>query len=87
MSENFETIEARLCAYVEGELDEQGKAEIEKHLLANPHHRRLLDELSAQRTLLRRLPRDPAPPELAESFKRHHESAAQFKAPRAQDPF
>lgn len=76
MSENFESIEARLCAYVEGELDEQGKVEIEKHLEANPHHRRLLTELAAQRDLLRRLPREPAPAELAETFNAQLERAA-----------
>lgn len=86
MSENFETIEARLCAYVEGELDEQGQAEIEKHLEANPHHRRLLDELSAQRTLLRRLPRESAPSELAESFNGQLERAALLKGPEADSP-
>ena len=30
MSQSSEQIEAKLCAYLEGELDEQGRAEIEK---------------------------------------------------------
>ena len=42
MAENSENIEARLCAYVEGDLDEQGRVEIERHLEAHPNHRRLL---------------------------------------------
>ncbi len=47
MAENSENIEAKLCAYVEGDLDEQGRVEIERHLEQNPNHRRLLAELTA----------------------------------------
>src|SRR5438105_2082208 len=69
MSDNpQEIIEAKLCAYVDNELDADGRAEIEKHLEENPHHRRLLEDLRATRDLVRFLPREPAPPELAESF-------------------
>jgi hypothetical protein len=68
MSQNQEIIEAKLCAYIDGVLDAEGRAEIEKHLEANPQHRRLLESLRATRDLLRWLPREPAPPELAESL-------------------
>src|SRR5688500_11072037 len=68
MAENSENIEAKLCAYVEGDLDEAGRIEIERHLEIHPNHRRLLGELAATRDLLRYLPREPAPAELAESF-------------------
>lgn len=68
MSQNQEIIEAKLCAYIDGVLDTEGRAEIEKHLEANPQHRRLLESLRATRDLLRWLPREPAPPELAESL-------------------
>jgi hypothetical protein len=68
MSQNQEIIESKLCAYVEGELDAEGRAEIEKHLNANPQHRRLLESLRATRDLLRWLPREQAPPELAETL-------------------
>lgn len=68
MSQNQEIIEAKLCAYVDGELDPDGRAEIEKHLEANPQHRRLLESLRATRDLLKWLPREPAPPELAETL-------------------
>lgn len=68
MSQNQEIIESKLCAYIDGELDPEGRAEIEKHLEANPQHRRLLESLKATRDLLRWLPREPAPPELAESL-------------------
>jgi len=68
MSQNQEIIESKLCAYVDGELDSEGRAEIEKHLEANPQHRRLLESLRATRDLLKWLPREPAPPELAETL-------------------
>ena len=54
MSQNSEQIEAKLCAYLEGELDEQGRAEIEKHLEQHPAHRKLLSEVGKTRGLLRR---------------------------------
>ena len=76
MPENSENIEARLCAYVEGDLDEQGRVEIERHLAAHPNHRRLLSELMATRDLLRYLPREQAPPELAETFNAQLERSA-----------
>jgi hypothetical protein len=63
-----EYIEARLCAYVEGELDAQGRAEIEQHLADNPQHRQLLEQLVEQRQLVRDLPREKAPEDLYESF-------------------
>src|SRR5437762_1407777 len=58
MPQSSEQIEAKLCAYLEGELDEQGRAEIEKHLAGNPAHRKLLAEVAGTRDLLRALPRD-----------------------------
>lgn len=46
MSQNQqEQSEAKLLAYLEGELDPAGVAEIEKHLEAHPQHRKLLDEM------------------------------------------
>lgn len=68
MSQNQEIIESKLCSFVDGELDEAGRAEIEKHLTANPQHRRLLEELRRTSALVRGLPRENAPPELAESY-------------------
>lgn len=66
---NTEQIEAKLCAYVDGELDAAGRAEIEAHLQANPQHRQLLDELMRQRDLVRGLPRAKAPEDLFDSFQ------------------
>jgi len=68
MSQNQEIIESKLCAYIDGELDDADRADIEKHLLANPQHRRLLEELRRTTALLRGLPRETAPAELSESF-------------------
>src|SRR5829696_5268825 len=72
---NTENIEAKLCAYIDGELDEQGRAEIEKHLAANPQHRGLIEELSKQREMLRALPRESAPEEIIESIQGQLERA------------
>lgn len=70
MSQNQqEQTEAKLLAYVEGDLDDAGRADIEKHLAANPNHRRLLDELGRQRSLLRWLPKESAPPDLYEAIQ------------------
>lgn len=68
MSQNQEVIEAKLCAYIDGELDLEGRSEIERHLEANPQHRRLLESLKATKDLVRWLPREPAPPEVAETL-------------------
>src|SRR5687768_7229206 len=65
---NTENIEAKLCAYVDGELDEAGRAEIEAHLVANPQHRTLMTELMQQRDLLGALPRERAPEDLFEAM-------------------
>ncbi|HEY8747468.1 MAG TPA: zf-HC2 domain-containing protein [Tepidisphaeraceae bacterium] len=68
MSQNQEIIESKLCAFIDGELDAEGRVEIEKHLEANPQHRRLLESLKATRDLIKWLPREAAPPEVAETL-------------------
>jgi hypothetical protein len=68
MSQNQEIIEAKLCAFIDGELDAEVRVEIEKHLEANPQHRRLLESLKATRDLIKWLPREAAPPEVAETL-------------------
>src|SRR5688572_4028824 len=65
---NTENIEAKLCAYVDGELDPAGRAEIEAHLASNPQHRQLMDELMRQRELIAGLPRERAPEDLFEAM-------------------
>jgi len=69
MSQNTETIEARLAAYVDGDLDAQGRAEIEKHLAANPQHRKLMAELMSVRAMVQALPHERAPGDLAEALQ------------------
>jgi anti-sigma factor RsiW len=64
-----ETTEAKLCAYVDGELDAAGRAEIEKYLETNPQHRKLMEELKQTRDLMRALPRGSAPPEIGEMLQ------------------
>ncbi len=70
-----EDIEAKLAAYVDGELDAAGRAEIEKHLAANPQHRLLIEQLARQRDLLRNLPRETAPTDVAETINAQLERA------------
>jgi anti-sigma factor RsiW len=66
---NTENIEAKLCAYIDGDLDAAGRAEIEKHLAANPQHRGLIEQLARQRDLLRELPRENAPEEIIDALQ------------------
>jgi hypothetical protein len=88
MAQNQEQIEAKLAAYIDGELDEQGRAEIEKHLASNPQHRKLIDELTSMRDLVRALPKEKAPPEIAESIQSQLERSVLLGSPSelAEDP-
>ncbi len=81
MPQNQEQIEARLCAYIDGELDTTESAEIEKHLEANPQHRQLIKELMAQRDLLHSLPREKAPPEIVETIQGQLERSVLLGSP------
>ncbi len=65
----MENIEAMLCAFIEGDLDATGKAQIEKHLKDNPQHKKLLQELTAMRDLVRNLPRVRAPIDVGDSLR------------------
>src|SRR5690348_8745682 len=71
-----EDIEAKLAAYVDGELDEVGRAEIEKHLTTNPQHAQLIRELTQQRQFVRDLPRELAPADVSEQINAQLERAA-----------
>lgn len=73
MADETEEIEARLCAYMDGELDEAARAEIERHLASNPRHRQLIEEMSRGRRLLQSLPREAAPMEIEELLHTHLE--------------
>jgi len=73
MSPNTENIEARLSAYIDGELDAAGRAEIERHLAENPQHRALIVDLMRQRDLLRAMPVESAPEDLREAIEQQIE--------------
>lgn len=73
---NTENIEAKLAAYVDGELDPLGRAEIEQYLKSNPQHRALIDELRSAKSYLQELPRARAPMEVAEMISQQLERAA-----------
>lgn len=86
MSDNIEQIEARLCAYVDGELSPAERAEIEQHLAANPAHMVLIHDLIAQRAMVRQLPREKAPSDLSELLQSQLEREALLgKEPLADD--
>lgn len=68
-----EATEARLCAYLEGELPQEERAEIEQYLVANPQHRRLIADLAQTRQWMRSIPHESAPNDLAESFQQQIE--------------
>jgi hypothetical protein len=67
MESSKEHIEAQLCAYVDGELNEAERVEIERHLDVNPQHKALISELRRASGLLQDLPRAKAPIELNEA--------------------
>lgn len=69
MAENVENIEARLCAYVDDELDAAEREEIERHLADNPAHGALLQDMIRHRARLQQLPREAAPRDLMEGFQ------------------
>jgi anti-sigma factor RsiW len=69
MMDDVEQIEARLCAYVDGQLTGAEREEIERHLAATPSHQILIRDLIAQRQMLRRLPRESAPVDLADPLQ------------------
>jgi hypothetical protein len=70
-----EDIEAKLAAYVDGQLDSADRAEIEKHLADHPQHRLLIAELMQQKQLLKNLPRERAPGDVAEAINAQLERA------------
>ncbi len=73
MSEGTENIESRLAAYIDGELAEKDRAEIEQYLAANPGHQQLIDELRTQRSQIASIPRERAPVEVLDHLQSHLE--------------
>jgi anti-sigma factor RsiW len=62
-------IEARLCAYIDGDLDPDRRAEIEQHFRAYPQHRQMIQDLIQTRALVTELPRISAPADLGEGLQ------------------
>ncbi|HZZ43805.1 MAG TPA: hypothetical protein VFE58_12780 [Tepidisphaeraceae bacterium] len=69
MSSNTENTEAKLAAYVDGQLDPDQRAQIEQYLRANPDHQRLLADMIAQRQAVRDLPREKAPADIYDAMQ------------------
>jgi hypothetical protein len=80
MDRSKEHIEAQLCAYIDGELTDAERAEIEHHLASNPHHRKLIQELRLASEALRSLPRARVPTELNEALTGQLERTALLDA-------
>jgi hypothetical protein len=78
-----ESTEAKLCAYLEGELSPAERAEIEQHLSANPQHRQLLFDLAKTREWMRSIPSETSPVDLAEIFQGQNERSMLLDDPNA----
>ncbi|HSI32230.1 MAG TPA: zf-HC2 domain-containing protein, partial [Tepidisphaeraceae bacterium] len=76
MDSSKEIIEAQLAAYIDGDLSDTERAEIERHLDAHPQHRALIAELMGHRELVRTLPRAAAPADMNEALTGHLERSA-----------
>lgn len=76
MADGIEMIESRLAAYIDGELGDADRAEIEKYLAANPSHRQLIEELKRQKLTIASLPRESAPVEVLDHLQSHLERQA-----------
>lgn len=83
---NTENVEARLCDYIENQLDEAGRAEIEQHLQTNPQHRQLLVELMQMRDWVRQLPMESAPAEILDSLQSQLERSVLLQTDDEQTP-
>src|SRR5580658_6576673 len=71
---NQEIIESRLAMYVDGELeDADERLAIEQHLQQDPKYRQILEDMARQRDMLRGLPREAAPADLADTLNGHWE--------------
>lgn len=76
MADGIEQIESRLAAYIDGELPESERAEIERYLASNPGHLQMIQELRMHKQLLAGLPRESAPAEILDHLQSHLERQA-----------
>ncbi len=73
MANGTENIEAKLAAYIEGELTPSERAEIEQYLAANVPHKQIIDELRLHKSQIGSLPRERAPVEVLDHLQAHLE--------------
>lgn len=73
MANGTENIEAKLAAYIEGELTPSERAEIEQYLAANLPHKQIIEELRLHKSQLGSLPRERAPVEVLDHLQAHLE--------------
>ena len=76
MAEESENIEARLAAYIDGDLPPQERIDIEQYLAANPSHANLIASLRQQHAQLSGLPREKSPAEVMDHIQQHLERHA-----------
>ncbi|RME36652.1 MAG: hypothetical protein D6788_11160 [Planctomycetota bacterium] len=76
MKHDPEQIGEQLTAYLDGELDEPQRREMEKLIARRPEVRRRLEEMRRVSHLVSSLPRHDAPPSIAEDVQRHLERSA-----------
>lgn len=76
MADGIEQIESRLAAYIDGDLPESERAEIERYLASNPAHLQLIQELKTHKQYLASLPRESAPAEVLDHLQSHLERQA-----------
>lgn len=76
MANGSENIEARLAAYIEGDLPDSERGAIEQYLAQNPAHRQLIEDLRGQKRQLSSLPRERAPAEVLDHLQSHLERQA-----------
>jgi len=61
-------LEEQLSAYLDGELDDEARAEVAEHLARSPEAREALEQLRQVTSLVGKLPRGQAPEDLGESI-------------------
>jgi hypothetical protein len=81
MSSESDNIEAKLAAYIDGQLPESERAEIEKYLANNPQQAQVLRDLTHGRELLAGLEKASAPPEIMEAMQASLERAQLLERP------
>src|SRR5688572_9471814 len=80
-------IEAKLAAYVDGQLPPEDVAELERHLAANSGQRRVVEQMVQARKWVATLPRVRAPADLLEAIDPTLERSALFAESNVPSPW